>query len=95
VFRGISKEPNRDERKVTNSLKLSDDLLKRDRSAGQLNSFCKNASRRSQGACNECLLSGGMALYWSEWKKSGKMRTFFIRKKKGRWHEPTTKSNHS
>lgn len=80
VFGGVSEEPQRNEKKVTNAPQLSDDLLKRGRTAGELYRLCKNASLRSQHACKEYLLGVGEAIYWSEWQHSGKKRTFCIRK---------------
>ena len=66
--------------KQANPSLLTDEILKRGRSAGQLYRLCKNVSRESQHACREYLLGVGEAIYWSEWKHGGKKRTFCIRK---------------
>ena len=92
VFGGVSEEPQRNEKKVTNAPQLSDDLLKRGRTAGDLYRLCKNASLRSRHACKEYLLGVGEAIYWSEWQLSGETRTFCIRKPKAQTAIPTIRN---
>jgi hypothetical protein len=80
VFGAISEEAQSKVRKQGKPPLLTDEILKRGRSAGELYRLCKNVSLKSQHACKEYLLGVGEAIYWSEWKHGGKKRTFCIRK---------------